>query len=75
MVYYVVLDACSIQESDVKIKGTAANCVVLASTIMYRLRKPKRLHCTKGFLPYCFVNKLRTRLPLFSGTQKFNTFD
>jgi len=30
VVYYLVLGACGIQESDVKIKGTAANCVVLA---------------------------------------------
>jgi len=41
MVYYLVLGACGIQESDVKIKGTAVNCVALASAIMYRLRKTK----------------------------------
>ena len=41
VVYYLVLGACGIQESDVKIKGTAANCVALASAIMCRLRKTK----------------------------------
>jgi len=41
VVYYLVLGACGIQKSDVKIKGTAANCVALASAIMCRLRKTK----------------------------------
>ena len=41
VVYYLVLGACGIQESDVKIKGTAANCVAPASAIMCRLRKTK----------------------------------
>ena len=41
MVYNLVLAACGIQESDVKIKGTAANYVALASTIMCRLQKTK----------------------------------
>ena len=41
VVYYLVVGACGIQESDVKIKGTAANCVTLASAIMCRLRKTK----------------------------------
>ena len=39
VVYYLVLGACGIQESDVKIKGTAANCVALASAIICRFRK------------------------------------
>jgi len=39
MVDYLVLGTCGIQESDVKIEGTAANCVVFASAIMCRLRK------------------------------------
>jgi len=34
VVYYLVLGACGIQESDVRIKGTAANCVALASAII-----------------------------------------
>jgi len=37
VVYYLVLGACGIQENDVKIKGTAANCVALASARMCRL--------------------------------------
>jgi len=41
VVYYLVLGASGIQESDVKIKGTAANCVALASAIMCRLCNPK----------------------------------
>ena len=42
VVYYLVPCACGIQESNVKIKGTAANIfVALASAIMYRLRKTK----------------------------------
>ena len=61
VVYYLVLGACGIQESDVKIKGTAANCVVLASAIMCRLRKPKRRHCTTGFLQYCRSWQLNPR--------------
>ena len=36
MVYCLVLGACGIQESDVKIKRTAANCVSIASAIKYR---------------------------------------
>jgi len=51
VVYYLVLGTCGIQESDVKIKGTAANCVAIASAIMCWLRK--RQHCTTGFLLYC----------------------
>jgi len=48
VVYYLVLGACGIQESNVKIKGTAANCVALASAIMCGLRKTKAwaLHYT-----------------------------
>ena len=38
---YLVLGACGIQESDVKVKGTAANSVTLASAIICRLRNPK----------------------------------
>jgi len=54
VVYYLVLGACGIQESDVKIKGTAANCVTLTSAIVCAgFEKPKRQHCTTGFLPYC----------------------
>lgn len=34
MVYYLVLGECGIQESDVKIKGTAVNSVALSSAIM-----------------------------------------
>jgi len=41
VVYYLVLGTCGIQESDVKIKGTAANCVTLTSAIVCRLRKTK----------------------------------
>ena len=41
VLYYLVLAACNIQESDVKVKGTAANSVALASAIMCRLRNPK----------------------------------
>jgi len=53
VVYYLVLGACGIQESDVKIKGTAANCVALASAIMCRLRKTKAsaLHYRISTLP------------------------
>ena len=36
--YYLDLGACDIQESDVKIKGTAANCVTIASAVMCRFR-------------------------------------
>jgi len=43
VVYYLVLGACGIQESDVKIKGTAVNCVALARAIMCRFRKTKAL--------------------------------
>jgi len=43
MVYYLMFGACGIQESDVKIKGTAANCVTLAFAIMCRLRKTNAL--------------------------------
>ena len=35
---YIVLGTCGIQESDVKIKGTAANCVAIASAVMSRFR-------------------------------------
>ena len=41
VVYYLVLGASGIQESDVKIKGAVANCVALSSAIMCRLRNPK----------------------------------
>lgn len=41
VLYHFVLGACGVQESDVKIKGTAANSVALASAIMCRLRNPK----------------------------------
>ena len=43
VVYYLVLDG--IQESNVKIKGTAVNSVTLASAI--------NVYCTTGFPPYC----------------------
>ena len=39
--YYLVLSACGIQESDVKIKETAANSVTLSSAIMCVLQNPK----------------------------------
>ena len=87
VVYYLVFGACGIQESDVKIKGTAANCVALASAIMSRLRKTKasvlqyRISTVLSKLTTKssvqreklkrFVNKLRTRLPLLSGTQRY----
>jgi len=38
---YLVLGACSIYERDVKIKGTASNCVEHASAIMCRLLNTK----------------------------------
>lgn len=41
VVYDFVLSACGIQESDVKVKGTAANGVALATAVMCRLRNPK----------------------------------
>ena len=41
VVYHFVLSACGIQESDVKVKGTAANGVALATAVMCRLRNPK----------------------------------
>ena len=41
VVYHFVLCACGIQESDVKVKGTAANGVALATAVMCRLRNPK----------------------------------
>ena len=41
VVYNLVLGACGIQESDVKIKGATANSIALASAIMCRLRNPK----------------------------------
>ena len=54
--YYLVLGACGIQESDVKIKGTAANYVALASTIMCRLRK------TKVSALYCRLSTVLSKL-------------
>ena len=44
MVHYLVLGACGIQESDVKIKGTAANCVAIASAVIVRSRNALALH-------------------------------
>ena len=41
MVYYLVLGTYGIQESDVKIKGTAVNSAALASAIMCRLQNSK----------------------------------
>ena len=41
VVHYLVLGACGIQESDVKIKGTATNCVAIASAVMVRFRNTK----------------------------------
>ena len=41
VVYHFVISACGIQESDVKVKGTAANGVALATAVMCRLRNPK----------------------------------
>ena len=41
VVYHFVLSTCGIQESDVKVRGTAANGVALATAVMCRLRNPK----------------------------------
>ena len=41
VVYHFVHSACGIQESDVKVKGTAANGLALATAVMCRLRYPK----------------------------------
>ena len=43
MVYYLVLGACGIQESDVEIKETGANCVTTGYAIMCRFRNTKAL--------------------------------
>ena len=43
VVYHFVHSACGIQESDVKVKGTAANGLALATAVMCRLRYPKAL--------------------------------
>ena len=41
MVYYLVLGACGIQENEVKIRGTAANCVAIASAVIVKFRNTK----------------------------------
>lgn len=41
VVYHFVLSACGIQESDVKVKGIAANGEALATAVMSSLRNPK----------------------------------
>ena len=41
VVYHFVHSACGIQESDVKVKGTAANGLALATAVMCRVRYPK----------------------------------
>ena len=43
VVYYLVRARVDIQESDVKIKGTAANCVAIASAVTVRFRNTKAL--------------------------------
>ena len=70
-----------IQESDVKIKGTAANCVAIASAVIVRFRN------TKGFLPYYRSSRLNTcsarkvnafckqASNVLSGTRNIKTFD
>ena len=45
--YYLVLGACGIQESDVKIKVTAANSVALFSEIMCMLRNSNKRFYTE----------------------------
>ena len=67
--YYLVLGACGIQESDVKMKGTAANCVALASVIMCRLRNTKASALHDRFLLYCQSSRLN---PCLAG--KVNAF-
>ena len=66
-----------IQEIDVKIKGTVANCFEI----------PKRWHCTTGFLSYYRTSRLNTHSVrkvnafckqasnVLSGTRNFKTFD
>ena len=75
-----------IQESDVKIKGTAANCVAIASAVI-DFEIPKRWHCTTGCLPYYRSSRLTTRsvrkvnafckqaLNVLSATRNFKTVD
>jgi len=63
VVYYLVLCACGIQESDVKTKGTTAHCVTLASAIMCRLRNNKA--STLDYRISTILSKLTTK-SLFS---------
>ena len=83
-----VLGTCGIKESDAKIKGTATNCVAIASAVIVRFRNTKALAlCTTGFLPYCRSSQLNTRCVrkvnafceqssnVLSGIRNFTTFD
>ena len=84
---YLALGSCGIQESDVKIKGAAANCVAIASAVIAGFEIPKRRQCTTGFLPYCRSSRPNTRFVrkvnafckqasnVLSSTQNFKTFD
>ena len=46
-----------IQESDVKSKGTAANCVAIASAVIVRFRNTKALH----YRIFTVLSKLTTK--------------
>ena len=58
VVYYLVLGACGIQESDVKINGTAENCAALASA---GFEKTKASPLRYRISPYCRSWQLNPR--------------
>ena len=62
VVYYLVLGACGIQESDVKIKGPAANCVAIASAVIVRFRNTKA--SALYYKIYTVPSKLTTKCSL-----------
>ena len=85
VVYYLVLARVDIQESDVKIKGTAANCVAIASAVIVRFQNTKALalhyristvlskpntHSVRKVNAFC-----KQASNVLSGTRNFKTFD
>ena len=89
VVYYLVLGACGIQESDVKIKGTAVNYVAIASAVSVRFQNTKasalhyrmstvllKLTTKYSFHEKCLLNAFcKQASNVLSGTQNFKTFD
>ena len=71
VVYYLVLHACGIQESHVKIKGTAANSVAVASAVMCWFWK------TKASALYYRISTVLSKLTTkssFISARKVNVF-